>query len=386
VKIALVYDVIFPYVIGGMQLRNWEIARRLVRRGHEVTLIGTKAWSGPSTIEKDGVRILGVARQRPLYVNGRRTLVPPIAFAAAAFRGIASAKADVVDVANFPYFPPFTARLATLFNGASFIITWVEVWDQYWCEYLGSAGHLARLLERACARLPAIAVAISTNTAHDLRNIGYTQPIAVIPCGVDIEAVNAVSPATEHSDVLFVGRFIREKGIDLLIDAVTRLASVHPGVRCTIIGDGPEREYVHSEIHRRSVSDRVRLLPFLPLHAQVLSHMKATRVLALPSRREGFGIVALEANACGVPVVTLDHPRNAARHLVQNGKNGLACEPTSDALARALALALEGKAGDGESCRRVAATHDWDAITDEAETFYQSQVTQRPTRSAGPRL
>jgi len=55
-------------------------------------------------------------------------------------------------------------------------------------------------------------------------------------------------------------------------------------------------------------------------------------------------------------------------------------------LARALALALEGKAGDGESCRRVAATHDWDAITDEAETFYQSQVSQRPTRSAGPRL
>src|SRR5262245_22850116 len=109
-----------------MQLRNWELARRLARRGHEVTLIGTKAWPGPSTIEKDGVQILGVGRQRSLYVKGRRALFPPIAFAATAFRGIVSTKTDVVDIASFPYFPLVTARLATLFTGATFVVTWVE--------------------------------------------------------------------------------------------------------------------------------------------------------------------------------------------------------------------------------------------------------------------
>jgi len=282
----------------------------------------------------------------------------------------------VVDIANFPYFPSFTARLATALNGARFVITWVEVWDQYWLEYLGPAGRLARSLERSCARLPASAVAISETTARDLRRIGYTRSVTIIPCGVDAEAVASVAPATERSDVLFVGRLIREKGLDLLLDAVRQLASVYPDCRCTIIGDGPDREYVLSEIRRLGLSNSVRLLRFLSQHTEVLSHMKATRVLALPSRREGFGIVALEANACGVPVVTIDHPRNAVTHLVRTGENGLICNPTSTALAQALALALEGKAGDRRKCRAAATRYDWEQITDATEEFYQSQLNK----------
>ena len=50
--------------------------------------------------------------------------------------------------------------------------------------------------------------------------------------------------------------------------------------------------------------------------------MKSATVLALPSVREGFGAVVLEANSCGLPVVTVDHPDNAARHLIIEGQNG----------------------------------------------------------------
>ena len=78
---------------------------------------------------------------------------------------------------------------------------------------------------------------ISTNTARDLKNIGYAADCGH-SCGVDVGAVNAVSPAMRALRRPFVGRFT--ESIDLLIDAVTRLSSII-GVRCTIIGDGPER-------------------------------------------------------------------------------------------------------------------------------------------------
>ncbi|MEM2276636.1 MAG: glycosyltransferase [Thermoproteota archaeon] len=64
---------------------------------------------------------------------------------------------------------------------------------------------------------------------------------------------------------------------------------------------------------------------FLEDHDEVISYMKASKVFVLPSSREGFGIAALEANACGIPVITVKHDRNATCDLIKNGVNGFIC-------------------------------------------------------------
>jgi glycosyltransferase involved in cell wall biosynthesis len=76
---------------------------------------------------------------------------------------------------------------------------------------------------------------------------------------------------------------------------------------------------------------------------EVIGLMKASRVFALPSTREGFGIVVLEAAACGLQVVTFDHEDNAARRLVDDGL-GIVCKPNSRSLAKALQELLAGEA------------------------------------------
>jgi glycosyltransferase involved in cell wall biosynthesis len=69
--------------------------------------------------------------------------------------------------------------------------------------------------------------------------------------------------------------------------------------------------------------------------------MKSASVFVLPSVREGYGMVVAEALCCGLPVITVDHPENEARELVEDGVSGLICEPTLSALAVALAKVFE---------------------------------------------
>ena len=83
-----------------------------------------------------------------------------------------------------------------------------------------------------------------------------------------------------------------------------------------ILGDGPEREAIRSLVRDHAIEDKVLFKPFLDSHDEVISLMKSSHVCVIPSTREGFGIAALEALACGLPVVTVDHPDNAISELI----------------------------------------------------------------------
>jgi glycosyltransferase involved in cell wall biosynthesis len=98
------------------------------------------------------------------------------------------------------------------------------------------------------------------------------------------------------------------------------------------------------------VTDRVTFTGCLD-GDDVLAAMKAARVLVLPSVREGFGMVVLEANACGIPAITVRHPDNAAAELIAEEVNGWVVEPTSGAVAAAIRRAITGT----DDAARIAA-------------------------------
>ena len=66
-KIAYVYDAVYPYQIGGVEKRIFELSKRLAARGHEIHLYGLKTWDGDSTFFRDGVRYHGVGETRSFY-------------------------------------------------------------------------------------------------------------------------------------------------------------------------------------------------------------------------------------------------------------------------------------------------------------------------------
>lgn len=374
-KIAFIYDVIYPCVKGGVEKRIRELAVRLSARGHDVHIIGMKYWEGPDTIKKDGVTLHGICPAQPLYADGRRTIREAIYFSYRLIPFLVREEFDIIDCQQFPYFPCFPVKLASVMKKKPFVITWHEVWGDYWYEYLGWKGAFGKTTERLVAGLTSDTIAVSGSTAKKLRRFNVHGEISIIPNGIDIGHLNSLPPGTVSSDIIFVGRLIKEKNVDMLVRAFAKLLPDSPYLTLLILGDGPERESIRSLIRDIVPEDRVIFKPFLDSHDEVISLMKASRVCVIPSTREGFGIAALEALACGLPVVTVDHPDNAIRELI-TGETGFLSSLSVEVLAEKIRIALLQYPEMRVACSKSAAGYDWDRIVLQLESRYQLLVSR----------
>jgi len=164
---------------------------------------------------------------------------------------------------------------------------------------------------RAVLGEAALCTAVSGWLAETARRIAPDASIAVSPMPVDAEhfAPPPDMPAVVRSGVLFVGRLNAQKGLADLLDAMA--SSALPALGTTrdgtplvlhVVGDGPDGEALKARAIALGLADRVRWYGALPQHALIPLYQSA-RLLAVPSREEGLGLVAVEAQLCGTPVV-----------------------------------------------------------------------------------
>ena len=162
------------------------------------------------------------------------------------------------------------------------------------------------------------------------------------------------------------------KHIDTLIKAMHLIKEQIPTVKCLVIGDGPEKKRLEALTQKLNLGKNIKFLGFLENHDDVYTIMKLSKVFVLPSTREGFGIVVIEANACGIPVITVDHKDNAARDLIVEGKNGFVCQLNEEEIAKKIMRILENSSGRKmkKACMNLAKKYDWDKIIDKVEEVY----------------
>jgi glycosyltransferase involved in cell wall biosynthesis len=375
-KIAIVYDVIYPYVKGGVEKRVWELAIRLTHDGHEVHLFGMKFWDGEDIINHEGVFLHGVSPAQKLYTSGRRSIWQAVYFSLHLLSPLLKEKFDIIDCQQFPYFSCFSGKLSSKLKKTPLVITWHEIWGEYWYEYLGWKGFGGKITEQLVARLTQNSIAVSESTKTNLKSSGYRGNITIIPNGVDLQHIRSINPSDETSDIIFVGRLIKEKHVDLLVRAFGILSSEQPQLRLLIIGEGPDQDVITKIIHALSLEDRIVIRGFQDNHDKVIALMKSAKVFVNPSTREGFGITALEALACGIPVVTVDHPANAIRGLI-NEKNGFTCSLSEKDLAETIHRALQRHAWMKNDCIASALAYDWEKITSDIEKYYLSVIETR---------
>jgi glycosyltransferase involved in cell wall biosynthesis len=143
--------------------------------------------------------------------------------------------------------------------------------------------------------------------------------------------------------VIYAGRFIPEKRIELLVEALALVRESIPGLRARLIGSGPTRDAVIARISALSLDAIVDCPGFLPTDAVDKAIREAVCVVQ-PSSREGYGMVVVEASACGVPAVVIAGEDNAASELVEDGRNGFVVpQPDPALLAEAIVKCGSGK-------------------------------------------
>jgi glycosyltransferase involved in cell wall biosynthesis len=375
VNVAHLSNVVYPFITGGAEKRIHEIGTRLTDNNHDVTVYGRHYWDGPEIITHEGMTLRAVAPEADLYEDDRRSITEAIDFAARALpplrRQLKRNEHDVVVTSVFPYFPVLSAKLASLNTDTPLVTTWHEVWGDYWDEYLGRLAPFGKLTERVTARTPQHPIAVSGVTADRLGTIGPDRgAVEVVPNGIDTEQVETAPLPDEGYDVLFAGRLIEHKNVDLLLEAFDSIADEYD-VTLGIVGDGPERNRLETQHGSLTHADRVEFLGFLDDYGDVLGHMRTADVFASPSTREGFGLTFAEAMAADCTVIAADHPDSAADEVL--GDAGVLVDPDVDSIAHALTRALDGNRPPTAPTDR-ARRFDWDRVAADALDAYRAAV------------
>ena len=345
-RICIVYDCLYPHTVGGAERWYRNVAVRLAEDGHEVTYLTMRQWDAAEEPELPGVDVIAVAPRMPLYVDGRRRIEPPLVFGLGVLRHLIryGRRYDIVHTASFPFFSLLAAGLLRPMGRYRLVVDWHELWTrQYWLEYLGPlAGRIGWQVQRLCLRVPQRAFSFSRLVERRLHAEGIHDEVTVLEG--QFEGAAAETPEAAKPLVVFAGRHIPEKNPVAVVHAVAKARETIPELRAAIYGDGPERPKVLAAIEVHGLEGIVDAPGFV--EADVVERALAHALcLVLPSRREGYGLVVLEALSRGTPVVVVDAEDNAAGEFVAEGKNGiLAPSASPDDLALAIGRITEGGA------------------------------------------
>ena len=374
------YDCIYPGSLGGVEHRNYELARELGRLGHEVVLSG---WAEAPHAPHPNVRVEPVAKASRRYLaRGRRSGLEALLLASQV-RRIPLDDIDIVETANIPYLhlPPLTRRCRR--RGIPLLVTWHEHWGTYWHQHRPPGTldpgmwRLYALCERLSLRFGSQAVAVSKLTAGRVAKV-RGETVEVVPNGIPYERIRelAAEAPPDAPPLVYAGRLIPEKRVDLLLDATARLAATETGGRLAaergallrIIGGGPAEAELRSRIDELGLGSIVDFAGRLPENDDVWRAVAGARIAVQPSAREGFGLFPLEAMAAGVPVVHCRSANSAVSELVRDGRDGWAVDADARQLADALERLLDAPAELAAASRSAverAAGYDWRQVADQ---------------------
>ena len=335
---------------GGSEVFVEQVARELVRRGHQVTIFCARHPGSRRRETVDGVSLVRAGGRLGVYPRGLAWLL----------RRRRSVDV-VVDVINgLPFGVPLVRR-----RGLVALVHHLHE-DQWHLIYPGLRGRVGwfvegRVVPRLYRQVPLLTV--SGASRRDLVGLGFREDrVTVVHNGVDRPPCGADRSATPRLVVL--ARLVPHKRIEHAFELVARLAQRHHDLHLDVVGEGWWRPELETALTARGLQDRVTLHGWLPAD-QRDRLLAAAWVLVLPSLREGWGIAVLEAAAQATPSVVY-RGAGGVEEAVVDGVTGLVADDFDDLVAATERLLADAGARErfGARAQARAATYTWSATAE----------------------
>lgn len=374
--IALVPNSYHPH-IGGVETAVHEMGRELVKKGHRVTVITARnPLSAPAHEQVDGLCVHRVPMFMPgvtMHSGWRRYILAaaklvaaPIISASCLYTAARIFADDPPDLVNIHYIGG-NALYGILLSRLLRVPLVVNIHGE----------DIAR--DPAKSRLCRILVRFALGQSQAvLCNSAYLQQLAaqiapaishkseVVGNGVRLEEFEAAEPfVSNYPYILGIGRFVHKKGFDQLILAFAKAKPNLGEAKLVLAGDGPDRADSQQLAANCGAGDHIEFKGYVNHHSAI-SLMKGAQIVVVPSRREPFGIVAVEAMAAGTPVIA--SAVGGLPEIIRDGKNGiLVPDSHPDEMAEAMQMlwqqpAIRAKLA-AEARRTVATQYTWSQVT-----------------------
>jgi phosphatidylinositol alpha-mannosyltransferase len=359
----------YPYPSGVSELVH-HLSEELRQRGHRVQILTTSF--GDDGPECRDVTRIGKAILLPM--NKSFATVPfDLAMSGKVKRFLRSNAFDVVHLNGF--FPPDISYYALHHSQSVNVVSFLTVGFRNY----GPGAWVWNLMSGGLNRQMHGRIALTQGA------LKYIQPFfpgefRVIPPGVDTTRFRpAASRKPQAASILFVGRLDKRKGLDVLLRAMPEVVSRFPEARLTVVGKGPMEAESRRLAHELGLRSRVEFKGYAA-NNDLPAFYAAADVYCSPALGgEAFGIVLLEALACGTSVVASDI--TGYNEVVTHGETGLLCPPNDPAaLARTL-IEMLSRADLREKFRtaglKKAEELSWPRIAEQVEEYYRELLERR---------
>ncbi len=364
-RAALCTEVLYP--LYGVERRVYEMAKRLPKYGFETAVYTS---SSPDNFPE---LIVNQASTPTIVTPPKRNYISCLKYVKNLYSGLLKGGFDIIDANGHLSLIP--CSLAARRTKTPSVATLHDLYfDEWRSMYRGKAAVFGLPFELVSAKMRFDRmIVVNSSMKEKLVNILHRDEdsIDIIPSGIDTKELDKFRAEKKESEVLFAGRLVPQKNVNVLIKAV----SLIDNAVLTIIGEGAEKSGLLKLAKDLGVNSRVNFVPPVK-RSELVKRLQSATVFVMPSRRENFGIVPLEAMYCRTATISTN--TEGPRDYIIDGKNGMLVDiGNENHLAETIELLLTDRKlrkrleNNG---RGTAKKYDWENIIRRIAGLYRDIV------------